>query len=219
MSDLRPPSSAELAVQSANGRGGPDRHWGTTPGGWSQQDIDLETTRYLSAATQLQVDYAELVASRVIGEPLRALAPAFGVDVVVVTRWALESLRLRWRRDLALLAILALGVVLSWVLTPVWLIVMLMAAWLVISYEQWVRRNRNIAGKLLHDRFDPANAPPPPSAAARDRLEEVARRRDGNLVVFRDRKPFVGSSDVRLAGATRGNAIYPCRTHRRPALH
>src|SRR5271155_614434 len=110
MSDHGPQLLPHLAAQSANGHARRDEHRGTTPGGWSLQDIDLETTRYLSAATQLQVEYAEHVVSRVIGEPLRALAPAFGVDVVVVTRWALESLRLRWRRDLGLLAILLFGV-------------------------------------------------------------------------------------------------------------
>ena len=68
---------------------------------YSRQDIDRETTRYLSAATQLDVKYALEVVRKVINEPIRALAPAYGVDVAVVTRWAVDSLlRSRSRRDI-----------------------------------------------------------------------------------------------------------------------
>ena len=42
---------------------------------YSRQDMDRETTRYLSAATQLDVKYASEVVRKVINEPIRALAP------------------------------------------------------------------------------------------------------------------------------------------------
>lgn len=45
---------------------------------------DREATRYLSAATQIDIKYAENVVGRVVNERLRALAPTFGVDVPVV---------------------------------------------------------------------------------------------------------------------------------------
>ena len=66
---------------------------------YSQHDNDRETTRYLSAATQINPDYARAVVARVVHEPYRALAPAHGADVTVVARWALDSIRRIARRD------------------------------------------------------------------------------------------------------------------------
>src|SRR6201999_824496 len=58
---------------------------------YSQRDNDRETTRYLSAAPQIDTAYARRVADRVVHDPYRALAPPNGADVTVVARWALDS--------------------------------------------------------------------------------------------------------------------------------
>jgi hypothetical protein len=47
---------------------------------------DRETTRYLAAATHLDIRFAEFVVDNVIKERFRALAPAYGVDIPVVAR-------------------------------------------------------------------------------------------------------------------------------------
>jgi hypothetical protein len=81
---------------------------------YSQRDNDRETTRYLSAATQIDLDYARRVVARVVHEPYRALAPAHGADVTVVARWALDSLRRIALRDAVLTMTLIAGVFFSW---------------------------------------------------------------------------------------------------------
>jgi hypothetical protein len=73
-----------------------------------QTSTDREATRYLSAATQIDIGYAKLVVARVMNEPFRALAPTFGVDVPVVAKWALKALRTHARRDHLLAAIFVL---------------------------------------------------------------------------------------------------------------
>lgn len=45
-------------------------------GYYARRDMDRETTRYLSAATQLEVGFAQNVVNNIVGQPLRALAPA-----------------------------------------------------------------------------------------------------------------------------------------------
>ena len=161
--------------------------------------IDRDATRYLSAATQVSIPYAEDVVFNVMDQPFRALAPTFGVDVPVVVRWALKALRTRAVRDYILLAIFAL-VILSAVprfwprgllLFPAALIV----AWLVVSWENWERWHNVVAKKMLRDRFDPDAAPDPRPGAECERLAEVAKRRDGNLVVFSGHSAFIGSGD------------------------
>jgi hypothetical protein len=71
--------------------------------------FDRDATRYLSAATQVSIPYAEFVVSKVMDEPFRALAPTFGVDVPVVVRWALKALRTHAARDYTLLVIFLLA--------------------------------------------------------------------------------------------------------------
>ena len=86
----------------------------------SVETADKEATRYLSAATQLNIDYAKSVVDRVFNEQLKALAPTFGVDVPVVVKWALKALRIRAIRDRWLAAIIALQIFLIVVLILWW---------------------------------------------------------------------------------------------------
>src|SRR6267154_2741713 len=115
---------------------------GDMPDGFgdSLSETDWETTRYLAVSTQQDLRYARFVVSQIIGEPFRAVAPAAGADVVVVTRWALAALRRRAWRDAVLTGLLATGLVASvwgWTWIPVAVIAAL--AICVIAYEQWVR--------------------------------------------------------------------------------
>jgi hypothetical protein len=74
-----------------------------------EKSIDQEATRYLSAATQISIEYADLVVSRIMNEPFRALAPTFGIDIPVVVKWALQARRTRALRDSMLAIIFVLG--------------------------------------------------------------------------------------------------------------
>jgi hypothetical protein len=159
---------------------------------------DREATRYLSAATQINIRYAETVVSKVINEPFRALAPTFGVDVPVVTKWALKALRTRARRDYILAAIFVLifpllALSFLWLQGLILFALLLIAAWQTVSWEYWERLHNIVINKMLRDRFDPGEAPSPSNESDRTRLEEVAKRRDGNLVVFSGHSAFIGS--------------------------
>lgn len=164
--------------------------------GLSRDGIDREATRYLSAATQLDNSYAATVVSRVMNEPFRALAPTFGIDVPVVVKWALKALRARAVRDHALAVILSLAILslvpFFWPQGLILLPAALFAAWLIVAWENWGRLHIVLA-RMLRDRFDPRAAPDPPKPADCERLAEVARRKDGNLVVFSGHSAFIGS--------------------------
>ena len=83
---------AEPLQPQLNGQGPPVRARGAFSGPESPGHrrgrplgLDKETTRYLAAATQTDLMYAEDVVERVQNERFRALAPAYGADVVVIT--------------------------------------------------------------------------------------------------------------------------------------
>jgi len=157
-----------------------------------------ETTRYLAAATQEKIWYADLVVRTVMNDRIRALAPTFGVDVPVVAKWALKALRTRARRDYALSVIvltLPLVPVLAFLWLPalIFLPLLLVAAWLTVSWEYWERVHNVITRKMLWDRFSLQGAPEPRRESDRQRLKVVAQRRDGNFVVFSGHNAFIGS--------------------------
>jgi hypothetical protein len=163
-----------------------------------QKSTDRDATRYLSAATQISITYAERVVARVMNEPFRALAPTYGVDVAVVTRWALKALRTRALRDnilaaICLLVIPVLALPFFWLPGLFLFPVVFIAAWQVVSWEHWQRFFTNVTQRMLRDRFDPSEAPVPHRESDRTRLTEVTRRRDGNLVVFSGHSAFIGS--------------------------
>ena len=160
----------------------------------SLSETDWETTRYLAVATQLNLRYARFVVNQIIGEPFRAVAPAAGADVVVVTRWALAALRRRAWRDAVLTGLLITGVVATlwgWTWIPIAAVAAL--AILVVACEQWVRDVKVLARLMLRGRFRARHAPSSSSQRIEDRLAVVQRQQKGNLVVFRGRSAFVGS--------------------------
>jgi hypothetical protein len=173
---------------------------------YSQRDNDRETTRYLSAATQINLDYARSVVARVVYEPYRALAPAHGADVTVVARWALDSLRRIAFRNAVLTNTLIAGVFFSWLFAAVvhasaWVVfatvlVMLGVAFSAIACEHWIRWYRILAGQMLRDGFDPERAPEPATERVRLRLKAAADRKSGNLVVFGGYAAFIGSGNL-----------------------
>lgn len=157
-----------------------------------------ETTRYLAAATQEKIWYAKFVVDNVMNERFRALAPTFGVDVPVVAKWAIKALHTRVLRDyvLSVIAMMLLFVpflALLWLPALIFLPVLLVAAWLTVSWEYWDRIHNVITRKMLWDRFRFEEAPRPRRDSDRQRLDIVEQRRDGNLVVFGGHNAFVGS--------------------------
>ena len=139
-----------------DGLSGPADEAGSLPGnlGDSPDETDWEATRYLAAATQLDLKYARSVVRQIIGEPFRAVAPAAGADVAVVTRWALAALRRRALRDAVLTCLLIGGVttaVGAWTWIPI--VVMAALAVFVVAYEQWVRDAKILARLMLRGRF------------------------------------------------------------------
>ncbi|MEU5686194.1 FHA domain-containing protein [Streptomyces venezuelae] len=169
--------------------------------------VRTETTRYLSATTQLDPEFCDLAMDRIVDEPYRALSPTYGVDLAVVAKWALAIRRRRLLRDTALTGLLLLTVALEATLQPwrhpaevvsrVWwvAVVGLLAAWLVIAAERWITDYQVVERSMTAGRFRLADAPDPVSAYARKRLRAVAERASGNLVVFSEYSPFVGSGE------------------------
>jgi hypothetical protein len=181
-----PPDEADEPAEEASG---PSDHVGD-----SLAETDWETTRYLAAATQLDLSYARRVVRQIVGEPFRAVAPAAGADVVVVTRWALAALRRRAQWDAALTCLLVIGVAAAlgvWTWIPI--AAMAALAIFIVAYERWVRDVKIIDRLMLRGRFHANDAPSPPSPRIRKRLAVVQQQQKGNLVVFRGRSAFVGS--------------------------
>ena len=175
-----------------NGHALPGPQFDLGPGDLSE--VDWETTRYLAAAAQLDPVYARQVVRRIIGEPFRAVAPAAGADVVIVTRWALAALRRQAKRDAVLAFLLLLGVIAVFVFWT-WLVLAALAvpAILVVAYERWVRDEKVLARLMLRGRFRARDTPISPSPRIEKRLAAVKEQQRGNLVVFRAHSAFVGS--------------------------
>lgn len=161
-----------------------------------------ETTRYLAAATQIDTKYAAEVVGIVFGEPLKALAPSYGIEVAVVAKWALKALRTQAVRDLILASLLilqALSIALA-IMVSAWFLTVPPAlsciAWIVVSWEYWERMHKCVRGKLLRDRFAPEKAPPAKRSGERRQLQDLAARTSGNLTVFSGPSAFIGTGET-----------------------
>ncbi|MFC9843926.1 FHA domain-containing protein [Streptomyces sp. NPDC060223] len=179
-----------------------------------EDDARTMATRHLAAATQLDPGFADLVVHQVVNEPYRALAPVFGADLGIVTRWALSARRRRLSRDGALCALLVFLVAVigigvrthldelragqadfDWQGYAVAAVAVLTLAWLVLALDVWVTQFLVLRRKLTASRYDPAHTPEALGSRVRERLAAVAERPAGNMVVCSDYWPFAGSGD------------------------
>lgn len=86
------------------------------------------TTRYLCAAAHLDPEFSDAAIAEFLVEPVRAIAPAPGVDSAAVLRDAVAARARRRLRDAVLLALLVILVFVSLPVLVVWLIVALIAS-------------------------------------------------------------------------------------------
>ncbi|MFC4010815.1 FHA domain-containing protein [Nonomuraea purpurea] len=171
------------------------------------------TTRYLCAAGYIDASFGHAVVEETLGQPYRACAPSYGVDLPAVVKHALAAERHRATRDVLLLLIGAASlavVALRLTGTPplhdlpgldgadvprlVFLaLIPLLLAWLVVAAHIFHTRVVVLGRRLSSRRFTPSRAPTPLAPKARRQIDRLVQAQRGNVVVFADYRPFVGS--------------------------
>ncbi|MFB0620030.1 zinc ribbon domain-containing protein [Streptomyces sp. AGS-58] len=152
-----------------------------------------DLTRYMCAAVFLDRGYADSLIREIAAEPHLGVAPAPGCDVPVVLRYAYEANARRHARDLLLAAeflILAIGLLVLHSGTAI--LLMLLFAWLTTLVFALSTQYGERLQRLRPDRFDPAQAPPPPNESAARRLRQIDEYAHGNLTVYSGYSPFTG---------------------------
>lgn len=193
-----------------------DTAWPTQP----LPDEQTETTRYLCAATHLDASFCDQVIRHTLGQPYRAVAPSFGVDVAAVATHALAARSRRLIRDMLLLALLV-GALIVWstrlvtagrvealrrmdggtvhvLVSALWptVLVFVGVAVLIGAVEAWITRYLVLTKQLSTRKYRPLAIRQPSGRRARERLARIAAATRGNLVVFRGFHPFVGAGTL-----------------------
>ncbi|MGW1605309.1 zinc ribbon domain-containing protein, partial [Streptomyces eurythermus] len=133
-----------------------------------------DLTRYMCAAVYLDRQYADSLIRDIAAEPHLGVAPAPGCDVPVVLRYAYEANARRHARDLLLAVeflVLLLGLLV--IHSGLAVILMLLFGWLTTLVFALSTQYGERLQRLRPDRFDPAQAPPPPNESAARRLRQI----------------------------------------------
>lgn len=182
-----------VAARAESGRSAPAGTVVTAPavpaidGAGHAASAPTEATRYLCAAAYLD----RAVRNRILNEldtGHLALATSPGIDLVPVMKHALIARRRQFIRDL----VLGILLVLSFALGIITLLIGLIVAWLVVTWEA-VSEQRLLASQLTKSRFDgaaPAGTFGPDDEAA---LAYAAVAQKGNVSVYSGFSPFVGT--------------------------
>ena len=155
-----------------------------------------EPTRYLCAAVQMDENLSNLLINGILRQEHRSVAASPDLDLVTVFRHAIAANNRRRLRDATLFVLLVLAIVLLlWGrgLLPVLFCYLL--ALVVVVGEQLHTRHEVLAGTLSRGRFQPTEAPDPPSHL-RPALRRVASHGTGNVTVYSGYSPFVGYGAV-----------------------
>lgn len=172
---------------------GPDTGSMPTAGTPAQDRSRSDTTRYLCAAVQLNSKLATSVIDDIIEEEFKPPPTSPDVDLAPVLRHALAARSRQLARDFLLTALLFAAVWTFLTLQVTGFIVTLVLAWGVLFAEQLVATYGIVARHLRPDVFDPAAAPEPADDRLRRRLWDLHGASQGNVTVYSDYVPFVGS--------------------------
>jgi hypothetical protein len=159
------------------------------------KQVDMDATRYLCAAVQLDPALNDSALRGILHEERRAVASSPGVDLVTVLKYGLAARQRHLLRDGILGFILFLFVIMFLSSPPVaieLLVPLGFFAWLTVFAESMVAHYGVVAAQLSRDCFDPAKAPPPVNPHDRQRLADIGARDRGNVTVFAGYSPFVG---------------------------
>lgn len=159
----------------------------------ARQDAS-ESTRLLCAAAYLNPSFARGVV-KILRDGHRAVAPAYGVDLVPVVRHCLAARRRLLARNLALTCLVVLTIVLAYNgLSSVGasLVRLLLLGWAVVFVLACLDRYQ-VLPSLLRDSFAGHRAPVPASLVDHAALEELDRLAHGNVTVYSGFSPFVGA--------------------------
>lgn len=151
-----------------------------------------DLTRYMCAAVFLDRQYANSLLRDIAAEPHLGVAPAPGCDVPVVLRYAYEANARRHARDLVLAVeflVLFVGLLLG---SGVTALLMFLLGWLTTLVFAYSTHYGEHLQRLRPDRFDPALAPPAPTASADRRLRQIDEYAHGNLTAYSGFSPFTG---------------------------
>jgi FHA domain len=204
------------AVLQIQGGGVPEEHHTTS----APIQRPTNTTRYLCAAPYINESFARVVIDETLGQPFRACAPSYGVDLPAVVKHALAAERHRRIRDvlLVIVGLAGLGLLATAVagalpdldlldvlddlddldglsdLSRLGLLALLplTLAWLVVAVHLFHLRVAVLGRRLSTRRFAVGDAPSPFSAAAQREVGRLTRAQRGNVMVFTDYLPFVG---------------------------
>lgn len=159
-----------------------------------------ETTRLMCAAAYLDSTFAQEVIEEIVDEPFRAVQVPAGVDLIPVVKHCLAAQRQKAVRDMVLLAIFVISVVLTVTsFSSVPLIVGFLLGWLTIAADLWMSTFSVATKQLGAAQFKPEDAPAISDATTSARVEDLAQRQRGNLVVYSGFNPF-SSAGLDLEG-------------------
>jgi hypothetical protein len=165
---------------------------------------DRNVTRYLCAAVNMNEGIARSAIEDVLEEQHRAIAITPGADLVTILKYAVRANRRRVFRDVSLFMILC-GIVVVLIfrgripLSPLLLLLLLVAAWLTVFIFHYVRLFGAVARGLRPGKFDITRAPEPGNDlfASRQLARIAEAGRGGNVTVYSDFPPFVGYGNVK----------------------
>ncbi|MEV7212629.1 hypothetical protein AB0O31_06020 [Kitasatospora cineracea] len=178
--------------------------WASPPAAQPQPSLQpparaaTDATRFLCAAVQLDGALGNRVVDAVLKEPYRAVAFSPGVDLVCVLRYALAA-QARQATARGVLACVALVLVSPLFFrappplpVPVFVLLLLVAAWAVVLTERLVTFYGVLRPQLSRHAFDPARAPHAEPAEEKLLGRVAAQDRQGNVSVFAGFDPFLG---------------------------
>lgn len=159
-----------------------------------------DATRCLSHAVHLDPFVRDYVLHTLVKPHLRAVCPAFGVDLVAVARHAVAARR-RWKIHgyalivirLALLSAVAAAALTGWLAAAAAIVVAaLLAAWFSLFWA--LRADRSSALRVVTDRTPPADQAAQLAPEREERLRELDEAK-ANVIVYAQGEgdPFIGS--------------------------
>jgi hypothetical protein len=159
-----------------------------------------ESTRLMCAAAYLHNTFAQDVIEEIVEEPYRAVQVPAGVDVVPVVKHCLAAQRQKALRDMVLMGIFVVAILLLVVTgNPVFIVLGALLGWLTVLTDLWTSTFGIVGKNLTASTFDPDAAPAIADATTAARVDDIARRQAGNLVVYAGFNPF-SSAGVDLDG-------------------
>jgi hypothetical protein len=157
---------------------------------------NTDATCYICAAVYFNEDFCNQIIKEIFEEEHKVIAKSYGVDLSTIVKNCLAAREIRDVRNLKLALLLLITLISAIIAKNILVVIFFYPIAYLIVYSEFYRIRYNLVAKhFLKKSFNSKSIKFKSNPSVENRLQELANEQEGNIIIYGEFSPFVGSGE------------------------